>query len=51
MQLQTKVEVPGAERYNGMVDCFKKIIKSEGLVVESQGQTRRKNESRGWNSG
>ncbi|PWN50690.1 putative ODC2-mitochondrial 2-oxodicarboxylate carrier [Violaceomyces palustris] len=30
MQLQGKVEVPGTDRYNGMVDCFKKIIKNEG---------------------
>lgn len=30
MQLQGKVAVPGTERYNGMVDAFRKIIKSEG---------------------
>lgn len=29
MQLQGRADV-GAERYNGMVDAFKKIIKSEG---------------------
>ncbi|PWN88972.1 mitochondrial carrier [Acaromyces ingoldii] len=30
LMLQTKVEVPGAERYNGMVDAFRKIVASEG---------------------
>ncbi|PWY99024.1 putative ODC2-mitochondrial 2-oxodicarboxylate carrier [Testicularia cyperi] len=30
MQLQGKTSAPGAERYNGMVDAFRKIIKSEG---------------------
>ena len=30
LMLQTKVEVPGAERYSGMVDAFRKIIASEG---------------------
>lgn len=31
-QLQDHTAV-GNDRYNGMVDCFKKIIKQEGLVV------------------
>ncbi len=30
MQLQGKADLPGQERYNGMVDAFRKIIKSEG---------------------
>jgi solute carrier family 25 2-oxodicarboxylate transporter 21 len=29
MQLQTSAAV-GADRYNGMVDCFRKIIATEG---------------------
>lgn len=32
LMLQTKVEVPGAERYTGMMDAFRKIIASEGYV-------------------
>jgi solute carrier family 25 2-oxodicarboxylate transporter 21 len=31
LMLQTKVEVPGAERYTGMMDAFRKIIASEGV--------------------
>ncbi|KAJ5714184.1 uncharacterized protein N7483_011365 [Penicillium malachiteum] len=31
VQLQTGAPVAGAEHYNGMVDCFKKIIKTEGF--------------------
>lgn len=30
MQLQVGKAVPGAEHYNGMVDCFRKIIAKEG---------------------
>jgi hypothetical protein len=30
MQLQVGKPVAGAEHYNGMVDCFKKIIAKEG---------------------
>jgi solute carrier family 25 2-oxodicarboxylate transporter 21 len=30
MQLQVGKPVAGAEHYNGMVDCFKKIIAREG---------------------
>lgn len=30
MQLQVGKPVPGQEHYNGMLDCFKKIIKQEG---------------------
>jgi solute carrier family 25 2-oxodicarboxylate transporter 21 len=29
VQLQTKAAA-GAEAYNGMLDCFRKIIKTEG---------------------
>jgi hypothetical protein len=32
-QLQTSTG--GADHYNGMVDCFRKIIKTEGYVVGS----------------
>ncbi|KNZ54662.1 hypothetical protein VP01_288g7 [Puccinia sorghi] len=31
IQLQGKVAIPGQESYNGMVDCFQKIIKTEGF--------------------
>ncbi|GJN93890.1 hypothetical protein Rhopal_006949-T1 [Rhodotorula paludigena] len=31
MQLQVGKAVPGAEHYNGMVDCFRKIIAKEGV--------------------
>jgi solute carrier family 25 2-oxodicarboxylate transporter 21 len=30
MQLQVGKPVAGAEHYNGMVDCFRKIIAREG---------------------
>ena len=33
-QLQTGTAVAGAEHYNGMFDCFRKIIKHEGCVQE-----------------
>jgi len=33
MQLQVGKPVAGAEHYNGMVDCFRKIIAKEGCVV------------------
>ena len=32
MQLQVGKPVAGAEHYNGMVDCFKKIIAKEGYA-------------------
>lgn len=32
MQLQVGKPVAGAEHYNGMVDCFRKIIAKEGSV-------------------
>jgi solute carrier family 25 2-oxodicarboxylate transporter 21 len=32
MQLQVGKAVPGAEHYDGMVDCFRKIIAKEGCV-------------------
>jgi hypothetical protein len=32
-QLQTKAAVAGAEHYNGMFDCFRKIVKNEGYVM------------------
>ena len=35
MQLQGKAATAGAEHYNGMVDAFRKIIASEGYVLES----------------
>lgn len=31
IQLQGKVPVPGQESYNGMIDCFQKIVKTEGF--------------------
>ncbi|KAJ5684699.1 uncharacterized protein N7477_001044 [Penicillium maclennaniae] len=31
VQLQSGVPVPGAEHYNGMFDCFSKIVKTEGF--------------------
>ncbi|KAF2263993.1 mitochondrial carrier [Lojkania enalia] len=31
VQLQTKTAAAGEETYNGMLDCFRKIIKSEGV--------------------
>ncbi|KAF7715081.1 Mitochondrial carrier protein [Penicillium ucsense] len=31
VQLQTGPAVPGGEHYNGMLDCFRKIIKQEGF--------------------
>ncbi|KAH9451381.1 hypothetical protein Pst134EB_018852 [Puccinia striiformis f. sp. tritici] len=31
IQLQGKVAIPGQESYTGMVDCFQKIIKTEGF--------------------
>ncbi|MBW0480375.1 hypothetical protein O181_020090 [Austropuccinia psidii MF-1] len=31
IQLQGKIPIPGQESYNGMVDCFQKIIKTEGF--------------------
>lgn len=34
MQLQIGKPVAGAEHYNGMVDCFKKIIAREGYVFQ-----------------
>ncbi|OQE80095.1 hypothetical protein PENNAL_c0048G10883 [Penicillium nalgiovense] len=30
IQLQTGAPVPGADHYNGMFDCFRKIVKNEG---------------------
>lgn len=33
MQLQVGKAVPGAEHYDGMVDCFRKIIAKEGCVA------------------
>ncbi|KAJ5297879.1 hypothetical protein N7508_008128, partial [Penicillium antarcticum] len=30
IQLQTKTAIAGAEHYNGMFDCFRKIVKHEG---------------------
>lgn len=35
MQLQVGKPVAGAEHYNGMVDCFRKIIAKEGSVTAS----------------
>lgn len=29
-QIQSNVAVPGQDRYTGMMDCFRKIIKNEG---------------------
>lgn len=34
-QLQTGKGV-GADSYNGMFDCFSKIVKNEGYVLSSQ---------------
>jgi len=32
-QLQTSGKVVGDEGYNGMMDCFRKIIKNEGYAM------------------
>lgn len=32
-QLQTGPPVPGVDHYNGMFDCFRKIVKNEGYVI------------------
>jgi hypothetical protein len=32
-QLQTGAPVPGVDHYNGMFDCFRKIVKNEGYVI------------------
>lgn len=31
VQLQSNVPIPGVDRYNSMVDCFRKIVKNEGF--------------------
>lgn len=35
MQLQSKASAAGGEYYNGMVDCFRKIVAKEGCVGHS----------------
>lgn len=35
-QLQSGTPVAGAEHYNGMFDCFSKIVKNEGYVSRSR---------------
>lgn len=45
-QLQSNVPIPGEERYNGMFDCLRKIVKNEGYVLSRSMVETRKREKR-----